>query len=452
MAFRNDFVWGTATASYQIEGAATAEGKGKSVWDMMSHWDGRVYENQTGDSACDHYNRYKEDCSLMKEIGIKGYRFSISWPRVIPEGTGKINQKGLDFYDKLVDELLASGVEPWVTLFHWDYPHSLFCKGGWLNPDSSDWFADYTKIIIDKLSDRITKWMTQNEPQCFLGLGHQDAYHAPGLKLDFPEILLATHNALLAHGKSVKIIREGAKKKPTIGAAPVGITLIPYTNSPEDIEACRKAMFTITKKDLWNNTWFADAMIKGEYPADGLKLFEKDLPVIKPGDMEIISQKLDFYGANIYHAEQVKYHPEKGHEIIPFKPGHPWTTMDWKIVPEALYWGPKFLYERYKLPIVITENGMANMDWVALDGKVYDPQRIDFLKRYLCEFEKATDDGVDALGYFVWTLIDNFEWAFGHKQRFGLIHVDFETQKRTIKESAYWYKKVIQTNGKIIHD
>jgi beta-glucosidase len=452
MAFKKDFVWGTATASYQIEGAAKEDGKGKSVWDMMSHWDGKIYENNNGDVSCDHYHNYKQDVALMKEIGIKGYRCSISWPRVVPEGIGKVNEKGLDFYDKLVDELLANGIEPWVTLFHWDYPYSLFCKGGWLNNDSSNWFADYAKIIVDKLSDRVTKWMTLNEPQCFIGLGHQDAYHAPGLKLDFPEILLATHNVLLAHGKSVMAIRAGAKQKPMIGAAPVGITFMPFSNSTEDIEATRKAMFSITKKDCWNNTWFADAMIKGKYPEDGLKLFEEELPVFKTGDMKIIGQKLDFYGANIYHAERVKFNPEKGYDIIPFEKGHPWTTMDWKVVPEALYWGPKFLYERYKLPIVLTENGVAVTDWVALDGKVHDPQRVDFLKRYLREFEKATDDGVEALGYFIWTLIDNFEWAFGYKQRFGLIHVDFQTQKRTLKDSAYWYKKVIESNGNTIHE
>ena len=223
MNFPEKFVWGASTASYQIEGAASEDGKGLSVWDMMTRWDGKIFEGNTGAVSCDHYHRYEEDVKLMKLIGLKGYRFSLSWPRILPEGMGKINEKGIAFYDRLVDSLLKNEIDPWVTLFHWDYPYALFCRGGWLNRDSADWFAEYTQVIVDKLSDRVTHWMTQNEPQCYLGLGHQDGWHAPGLKLDFPEVLLAAHHSLLAHGKAVQVIRDRAKKRPLVGAAPVGV-------------------------------------------------------------------------------------------------------------------------------------------------------------------------------------------------------------------------------------
>ena len=448
MLFPKNFAWGAAAASYQIEGGAYDDGKGLSVWDMMCRRPGKIFENNTGDVSCDHYHRYKEDAKLMGEIGLKAYRMSICWPRVIPEGTGTINQKGLDFYDKLVDELLANNVDPWVTLFHWDYPYSLYCRGGWLNRDSSDWFTDYAKVIVDKISDRVTHWMTQNEPQVYLGLGHYDGIHAPGVKLPMEDILLATHNSLIAHGKAVQVIRNNAKAKPLIGAAPVGITKIPHTNDPKDIEAARSHMFSLPKKNYWNNTWYADPMILGYYPEDGLKVYEKELPEIKDGDMETICQPLDFYGANIYMGDRIQAATnEDGYEILSRPDGYPITTMDWEVSPEALYWGPKFFYERYKLPIVVTESGIATTDWVHLDGKVHDPQRIDYINRYLKEYKRAMDDGVDALGYFVWSIIDNFEWAHGYKQRFGLIHCDFQTFKRTLKDSAYWYKKVIEENG-----
>ncbi|MBN1541328.1 beta-glucosidase [candidate division KSB1 bacterium] len=447
MSFPKEFIWGAAAASYQVEGGAFSDGKGLSVWDMMSRWPGRTWENNSGDVSCDHYHRYEQDVALMAQIGLQAYRLSICWPRVLPQGIGKINEKGIDFYDRLVDSLLAHRIQPWVTLFHWDYPYELFCRGGWLNPESPDWFAEYARVIADRLSDRVTHWMTQNEPQCFIGLGHQDGYHAPGLKLDFPEILLATHHALLAHGKAVQVLRSRAKSTPTIGAAPVGVTLIPVSNSEADIQATRKRMFSISEKTYWTNTWYADPMILGCYPKDGLELFGKAVPNFRSSDFDIICQPLDFYGANMYHAERVRALPDGGSEIVPFDPGPAVTTMDWKIVPETLYWGPRFLYERYKLPIVVTENGMANIDWIHLDGQVHDPQRIDFLHRYLQQLQRAIDDGVDARGYFVWSIMDNFEWAFGYRQRFGLIYVDYTSQKRLLKDSALWYKEVIASNG-----
>lgn len=446
MSFPKDFIWGAAAASFQIEGASETDGKGPSVWDMMCKIPGKVWEGNTGDIACDHYNRYREDVDLMSQIGLKAYRLSVSWPRVMPEGTGKVNDKGLSFYDKLVDSLLEKNIDPWVTLFHWDYPYALFNRGGWLNRDSADWFADYSKVIVDKLSDRVSNWMTLNEPQCFIGLGHQTGIHAPGVEFGFSEVLLANHNALRAHGKAVKVIRENAKLPSKIGGAPVGVVKMPATKNEADVNIARESMFSITGKDCWNNSWFADPMIFGHYPKDGLELFKNEMPKIHDGDMEDICQPLDFYGANIYNGQTVKAGKDGDVEFCKSSNGPALTTMDWKVSPESIYWGAKFLYDRYKLPIVVTENGMANTDWVSLDGKVHDPQRIDFMARYLNAYKDAIKDGVEALGYFYWSIMDNFEWAEGYRKRFGLIHVDYETQKRTLKDSALWYRDFIKSN------
>ena len=452
MGFPRDFVWGAAAASYQIEGGAYDDGKGLSVWDTMCRWPGKVWEGDTGDVACDHYHRYEEDVRLMAEIGLRAYRFSISWPRVIPEGTGAVNEQGLAFYDRLVDSLLEAGVQPWATLFHWDYPHALYCRGGWLNRDSADWFADYAGVIVDRLSDRVSHWMTQNEPQVYLGLGHQTGEHAPGLKLPFADVLLATHHSLMAHGKAVQVIRARSRTKPTVGVVPVGVVNMPATDNAEDIEAARKCTFAMTERHVFTNTWFADPMIFGEYPEDGLALFADDMPPIHDGDMKTICQPLDFYAFNIYQGQTVRATANGGCEPAAEADGPPLTMMTWRVTPRCLYWGPRFLYERYKLPIAITENGMANTDWVHLDGKVHDPQRIDFMKRYLREYGQAIDDGVEALGYFVWSILDNFEWAHGYSKRFGIIYVDFGTGERILKDSAHWYRAVIASNGAVLSE
>lgn len=447
MSFPQNFVWGAAAASYQIEGGAAADGKGPSVWDMLCRQPGRIWGGHTGEVACDHYHRSAEDVRLMAALGLQAYRFSISWPRVLPEGTGQMNPQGLAFYDRLVDDLLAHGIQPWVTLFHWDYPYALYCRGGWLNRDSSDWFADYVGIVVDRLSDRVDHWITLNEPQCFVGLGHQTGEHAPGLKLGVAEILLISHHVLLAHGKAVQVIRDRAHRSPTVGAALVGVVKIPASQTPADVEAARSAMFAVPEKTVWNNTWFADPMIRGEYPQDGMVLFEAELPPIQYGDLETICQPLDFFGTNIYQGDLVRADPPGSSIPVPYPEGYPLTTMDWPVTPDALYWGPRFFYERYGLPIVITENGMANGDWPQEDGQVHDPQRIDFLRRYLRAYRQAIAEGVEAKGYFLWSIMDNFEWAYGYKQRFGLIYVDYASQKRILKDSAHWYKAVIASGG-----
>ncbi len=450
--FPPSFVWGAAAASYQIEGAAYEDGKGLSVWDMLCKKPGAIWQGQTGDVACDHYHRYREDVALMREIGLPAYRFSISWPRVLPEGTGNVNAAGLGFYDRLVDELLAAGIAPYATLFHWDFPYDLYCRGGWLNRDSADWFADYTRVVVEALGDRVKDWMTLNEIRVFVGSGHYEGRHAPGDKLGLTEVLRVGHHALLAHGKAVQVIRGGCPGA-RVGWAPTTFPFIPATDAPEDIEAARQLMFTVHDEyAIWSNTWWLDPVFFGRYPDDGLALFGAAAPQALPGDMETIAQPLDFCGFNIYQGTTVQGGADGLPEVLPHPTGYAKTAFNWPVTPEALYWGPRFMHERYQTPLFITENGLSGMDWIALDGGVHDPQRIDFTRRYLLALERAIADGVDVRGYFYWSLMDNFEWAYGYRERFGLIYVDYPTQRRVLKDSARWYGEVIATNGAKLHE
>jgi len=306
MPFPKNFIWGAASASYQVEGAAYEDGKGLSTWDMFCRKPGAIWEGNTGDIACDQYHRYPEDIAVMKAMGLKNYRLSISWPRILPDGVGKPNPKGIAFYDRLIDALLEADIDPWVTLFHWDYPHELFCRGEWLNPESPQWFADYTDVVVRHFSDRVQHWMTINEPQVLLQMGHVDGTHAPGLHWGMADALRAVHNVLLSHGRAVQVIRAGAKKPPQIGFAFVGGAFFPDTERPEDIKAAREASFAVIHKDLWSNSWFSDPIFFGKYPEDGVRLFGRDMPAIGPDDMEVISQKVDFYGMNTYSGTRVR--------------------------------------------------------------------------------------------------------------------------------------------------
>lgn len=438
--FDKDFIWGAATSSYQVEGAAHLDNGGLSVWDMFCRQPGKIANDDSGERACEHYQRYIQDVDLMSRIGICAYRFSISWPRILPDGRGRINQRGIDFYSRLVDELLAKDIEPWVTLFHWDYPYELYSQGGWLNRDSADWFADYTALVVDRLSDRVSQWMTLNEPQCFINLGHLDGIHAPGLNMGMAEVILAGHNALRAHGKAVEVIRNTARLPASISAAQANIVSIPVTGSAADIEAARRHMFAINEDRLFSNSWFSDPMILGSYPADGVERFAALMPEKFEQDLDAIRQPLDYFATNIYSGVHVRAVGE-GDEVVD-KSELPVTAMGWPITPDALYWGPKFLHERFALPVVITENGMAHDDELA-NGKVHDRERIDYLYRYLSEFGRAIEDGVPGKGYFLWSLMDNFEWAEGYSKRFGITHVDYASQNRTLKYSAHWYRRVI---------
>ncbi|MEE2727186.1 MAG: GH1 family beta-glucosidase [Candidatus Latescibacterota bacterium] len=451
MSFPDNFVWGAAAASYQIEGGAYEDGKGLSVWDMMCRQQGRVYAGHTGDVAIDHYHRYKEDVVLMKQMGLMAYRLSISWPRVLPEGVGPVNEAGLDFYDRLVDELVAADIVPYVTLFHWDFPHALYCRGGWLNPQSPEWFAEYAEVVVDKLSDRVKHWMTLNEPQCFIGLGLLDGIHAPGDKLGLEEVLLAGHHALLAHGRSVQVIRARAKLESSIGYAPTGSPVMPVDETDKDnVEQARKAMFAVKNRNCWNISWWSDPVILGHYPEDGLSTYGSAAPKFKDSDFDIMCQPLDFYGTNIYNGWTIGRNEQGRFRQVDRSQGNPICANKWPVTPEALYWGARFYHERYGLPIIITENGLSNQDWVSLDGKVHDPQRIDFTKRYLLEFKRAGEEGIPIEGYFHWSVFDNFEWAEGYKERFGMVYVDYQTQERILKDSAHWYRTVIESNGAVL--
>ncbi len=408
---------------------------------------GAIRGGHTGEVACDHYHRYREDVALVKELGLPAYRFSISWPRVTPEGTGAVNPEGLDFYDRLVDELGAAGIAPYATLFHWDFPQALYEREGWLNRESADWFAEFAKAVVERLSDRVRRWITVNEPQVFLQHGHRLGIHAPGDTLPLDRVLLAGHNVLRAHGKAVQAIRAVSKTRCRAGYAPVGVVKFPATDGAADIKAARKATFSVIGDDLFNNTWWMDPVFFGAYPEDGRRVYGAAVPEIQPGDMEQINQPLDFLGLNIYFGEEVRAGADGEPQPVEQEAGSPLTTMDFAVTPEALYWGPRFLGERYRIPIYITENGMASRDWIARDGKVHDPQRIDFLRRYLVQLRRAIRDGADVRSYFHWSILDNFEWTAGYRERFGLIYVDYANQKRVLKDSAWWFKRVISSNG-----
>lgn len=449
MGFAKDFVWGAATSSYQIEGTGRDSGKGQNIWDVFTKEPGRVYEGHTGDIACDHYHRFREDVAYMKELGLKGYRFSIDWSRVLPEGTGKVNEKGIDFYNALIDELLEQGIEPYITLYHWELPYEIYKKGGWMNPEIVEWFGQYARLVAERFSDRVKYFFTLNEPQCFVGLGFLQGCHAPGVKAPLRDTFEMAHNALKAHGRAVQMLRAYGKQNVQIGYAPTSGMCYPEKETPKDIEAARKALFALPD-DLsnwtWNVSWWSDPVILGKYPEEGMKKYEKYLPVITDEDMKLISQPIDFYGQNIYNGRCIRMGTDGRPEEVRRPAGFPKTATNWPVTPEALYWGPKFLYERYRKPIYITENGMACHDTVSQDGKVHDPNRIDFLARYLKNLKRAAEE-IDIRGYFQWSLMDNFEWDKGYAERFGIIYVDFETQERIWKDSAYWYRDLIRRNG-----
>ncbi len=451
MGFCKDFVWGAATAAYQIEGAVDTDGRGKSIWDVFSHRDGKIYKNSNGDIACDHYNRYKEDVALMAQAGLKAYRMSISWSRVIPDGDGAVNEKGIKFYSDLVDELIANGITPYITLYHWDYPQALHQRGGWLNPQSSDWFEYYTRVVVSALGDRVKNWIPLNEPQVDMSCGHVDGVHAPGQSLPRCEQLQMGHNMLLAHGKAVKAIRELCKDA-KVGTAHAGAGAYPLDNTPESIEAAKRKIFTcaVDSDPLMCIGWWADAMFLGKYPdMSHVPGFSEDMPNIAPGDMEIISQPLDFLGFNYYRGTRFSKDDSCPHGIraYEFPDGYPKSMMEWPITPDGIYYAAKFVYERYNMPLMITENGIAINDWEALDGGVHDPNRIDYVHKYLIALKRAVDEGCDIRGYFYWSFMDNYEWSWGYRPRFGLVYVDYETQKRIPKDSFYWYKDVIAQNG-----
>lgn len=446
---KKGFVWGVASASYQVEGAAFEDGRGRSVWDDFAERPGKVYSGHTGEVACDQYHRYEEDVAILKRLGIPAYRMSISWSRLLPDGEGAVNQRGIDFYNRLFDSLLANGITPYITLYHWDLPSALFHQGGWMNEKCVDWFRNYARLVVESFSDRVTHYMTFNEPQCFIGMGMGSGEHAPGLTHGARDTLLMAHNVMKAHGAAVLAMREAAKQPIQIGYAPTGTMAYPHDpNSQADIQAAKDYLFRNPDPEAWywNVPWWSDPVFLGHYPEEGLRLYHPYLPKITQADLDLIHQPLDFMGENIYNGHEVRM-GDQGPEYVERYPGFPRTANYWPITPECLYWGPKFLCERYQLPLYITENGLCCADAIALDGQVHDPERIDFLARYLGALKRAVNDGVQVAGYFQWSLSDNFEWAKGYNDRFGLVFVDYRDQRRIIKDSGYWYSKTIQENG-----
>lgn len=443
--FPKDFLWGTASSAFQIEGAWNEDGKGESIWDRFCHdGQGKVCNNDIADVACDHYHRLEEDLDIMKSIGVNVYRFSISWPRILPNGTGEVNPKGIDFYNRLIDGLIARGIAPCPTLFHWDYPIALQNKGGWANPESVDWYVEYAKVLFENFGHKVPYWITHNEATVFTFAGYE-AGHFPPCVRDYKTAVQTAHHALLAHGKTVQLYRSmGLNGK-------IGIALdiwpkVPIDDKPENIEAAEIANDT-------SHYLFYTAVATGKYPRRAMEIYAKRgyMPDIKPGDMEIIGTKCDFLGINYYSTTAVEY--SKGAGRFDFRPVYrdlPKTDIGWDIDPQGLY---NFLMRAHKdtdgkMDFMITENGRCVNDTLLLDGTVDDSARIDCIQQHLMVIRDAMDKGVPIHGYFVWTMLDNFEWAEGYSKRFGLVYVDYKTLKRTPKKSAYWYRDFIREQQK----
>jgi len=442
--FPHDFLWGTATASYQIEGAWNEDGKGESIWDRFAHTPGKIENNETGDMAVDHYHRYTEDVRLMKALGAKTYRFSISWPRIFPQGTGVPNSKGLSFYDRLVDELLANNIEPFATLYHWDLPQALQDSvGGWESRDTAKAFADYAGYVSEKLSDRIGRFFTINELSSFVELGYGAGLLAPGLKLPAAHLNQVRHHAVLANGLAVQAIRARAKPGTKVGPAENIAAAVPVIETPENIAAAERAT-----REL--NAGYLTVMLEGRYTDAFLSSAGADAPQFTDADLKVIASSLDFLGINVYTPKYVRaIGPSPGYEILPFSKSHPRMASSWQFIgPESLYWAPRHLQKIWNVKeIYISENGCGANDEPAADGIVYDSDRIMFLRNHLTQLQRATSEGVPVHGYFLWSLMDNFEWSAGYGTRFGLIHVDYATQKRTPKLSARYYSEVIRRNA-----
>ncbi len=439
------FIWGAATAAYQIEGAVREDGRGESIWDRFSHTPGKTIDGKTGDVACDHYHRLDEDIALMKSLHLAAYRFSISWSRIIPDGGGALNQAGLDFYGKLVDKLLAANITPYITLYHWDLPQLLEDAGGWLNRDTSDRFAHYSDIVSKALGDRVKHWITLNEPWCSAFLGYAFGVHAPGQQLGFKGALAANHVLYLAHGKAIQALRAN------VSNGQLGITLNlgqgePASDSPADIMATRRY-------DGFRTRWYLDPLYKGHYPADMIELYGDNMPDIQAGDMEMMQAPLDFLGLNFYSREVIKAtaNPDPVGNLLNYDsievPGAEFTEMHWEVAPDALYRHLARVHRDYNPPaIFITENGAAFDDMLEGDN-VHDTRRVEYLRGYIGAVGRAVAEGVPVHGYFVWSLFDNFEWGWGYTKRFGVIFTDYDNaQRRVIKDSGKFYAAIVQNS------
>jgi len=445
--FQADLLWGTATSAYQIEGSPTADGAGRSIWHRFSHTPGNTWLDQTGDVACDHYRRYKDDVAIMAELGANAYRFSIAWARIFPQGSGTVNRKGIEFYSRRVDELLKRGIMPNATLYHWDLPEALDDRGGWLNPDIAKWFGDYAATMFEALGDRVEMWSTLNEPWVVTDGGYLSGVLAPGHSNLF-EAPIATHNLLRSHGAAVERFRStNAAKRGKIGITVNLEPKYPASDSPEDLAATRRA-------DAYMNRQFLDPVFLGRYPEEMREIFGEAWPEWSDDDMRLIKQPIDFLGVNYYTRKVEQYHPD----FLPLKTKHVpqadqiQTETHWEVYPEALTKVLLWVTERYGKPAVyITENGAAFYDPPhTLDGKIEDPLRVEYYRQHLRAAHEAMKQGVNLRGYYAWSLFDNYEWSLGYSKRFGIVHVDYSTQQRTIKSSGRYYAEVIASKGSIL--
>ncbi len=442
--FPDNFAWGVATASYQIEGANRTDGRGECIWDRYCSVPGNILNGDDAKVACDHYHLYKKDVAIMKEMGMKAYRFSISWPRILPKGTGEVNAKGVQFYSDLVDELLSAGIEPYVTLYHWDLPQAMQDIGGWANEEMPQHFLAYSNVVFDALGDRVKHWITLNEPYCAAFLGNAEGRHAPGIR-DFSTALRVAYHEYVGHGLVVKSFRECGRKG-EIGIALNLMGRLPYSSSDEDIQAAKIA-------DGYINRWFLDPLIKGSFPQDMIAHYEAQgvvMPPFKAEHLQLMQQKLDFIALNYYNDFYVKKDATKwplGFRIENPK-NCPLTDRDWPITETGFCDMLLRMKNEYGIEnIYISENGASYLDNVDLHHEVKDTLREDFLHRHLLSMHQAIAMGVNVKGYFVWSLCDNFEWSFGYSSRFGIVYVDFNTQERIIKQSGHWYAKTIAANA-----
>ncbi|MBC7917919.1 MAG: beta-glucosidase [Rhodoferax sp.] len=441
--FPAEFKWGFAAAAPQIEGAAYEDGKGASVWDTFARIPGKVHNGDNLDVACDHYHRYPEDLELMAALGAKNYRLSIAWPRIFPRGHGEVNQAGIDFYNRLIDKALAVGLTPWVTMYHWDTPQGIEDDfGGWRSRETAAAFAVYAQTIVKAFGDRVKHWITLNEPICFTRMSYGTGKRGPGLQLSEQVVNQTYHHALLAHGHGVMAVREFGGPGAKVGLTDCSEAFIPLSETPADIAAAR-AVFVA------ENARVLEPMYRGRYHPDFLREVGADAPVVMPGDMEIISQPTDFLGLNIYRGRFVRAGADGRPEILDFPDSYPRADAAWLThTPQSIYWCPRMAVEEYGVTsVVITESGIGYRDAAPVNGEVLDLHRRDYLRNYLREVQRAIDDGVPIVGYFLWSFMDNFEWDDGYSIRFGVVYTDYATQQRTPKASAHWYSQVMRANA-----
>lgn len=440
-----EFYWGVGTSSYQIEGAANQGGRGKSIWDTFCERRGNVKNGESGAVSCDFYHRFADDMKLLKDLGVNAFRFSLSWPRILPDGTGRPNPEGIDFYNRVIDTAVRYGIEPFLTLYHWDMPESVQLKGGLLNRDTAGWFGEYAEVAAKAFGDRVRHFITVNEPQCIIGDGLVNGVHAPGARIYGERLTAAIHNLLLCHGRAVSAVRA-VRSDATAGLVNCAVGFYPASDDDATVEAARQATFALYDALPYSLSLYCDPVYLGAYPQAYTDSCPELADIVRPGDMAEIGQDCELFYQNVYSGSPLSLRDGQTFEP-PAESGPPANSLGWRVDENGLYWIARFVYERYRKPVIIAENGYCGLDNVCLDGKVHDADRIDYLRRHIGKTLEAKRDGADIRGYLLWTLLDNFEWSYGYTKRFGLVHVNFATQKRTPKDSYYWYRDFLKSTA-----